>query len=159
MNRTERHSFQAALALIIAVGVLAASPLHAGPWVESIKAPQFIAVSVEEVDRSVDWYIKAFGLKKLDDTTAEDGSWRTVNLKRDELFVEIVRSDRHPSAGKTKGLFKVGFSVPDVEAVADRVADASGERPRIVDFEPHGIRILQLKDPDGNIIQLHSPLK
>ena len=52
-----------------------------------------------------------------------------------------------------------GFYVPEVEDVAERIAKATGERPRIVDFEELNQRILQIKDPDGNTIQLLSPLK
>ena len=43
-------------------------------------------------------------------------------------------------------------------AVAERVEKATGERPRVVDFEPLAQRILQLRDPEGNVIQLFSPL-
>ena len=52
----------------------------------------------------------------------------------------------------------MGFGVADVEAVADSVGQATGERPRVVESPRHGIRIVQIRDPDGNRIQLHSPL-
>jgi predicted enzyme related to lactoylglutathione lyase len=52
----------------------------------------------------------------------------------------------------------VGFGVNDVDAVADRVGADTGTRPKVLAFAPHGIRLLQLQDPDGNIIQLTSPL-
>jgi hypothetical protein len=39
------------------------------------------------------------------------------------------------------------------------VADATGTRPLVLSFESHGIRLLQLEDPDGNTVQLFSPLE
>lgn len=131
----------------------------AEPWVERIQTPQYFAVSVEDVARSADWYVNAFGLRKLDDTEAEDGRWRIVNLANDDLSVEIIRDNRDAAVERARGFAKVGFRVPDVEAVADRVEAILGERPRVVEFARHEIKILQLLDPDGNKIQLSSPLE
>jgi len=132
--------------------------LAAEPWVGGIQAPQFFAVSVEDVDKSVDWYRKAFGLSKLDDERADDDRWRIVNLTNDDLFVEIIRDSRDHARDRPRGFRKVGFRVPDVEVVADRMTEILGERPRVLDFPEHGARIIQLRDPDGNVIQLSSAL-
>lgn len=131
---------------------------RAGAWVEDIETPQYVAVLVEEVDESVRWYRTAFGLRELGGSEAEDGTWRIVNLGNDRLFVEIIRDDRAAAVERARGFFKVGFQVPEVERVADRVAEATGERPRVLSFRRFGVRIIQLRDPDGNIIQLSSPL-
>lgn len=129
------------------------------PWVTEIEAPQYFAVFVEDLDRSVEWYRTAFGLKELGGSTAEDGSWRIENLGDDRLLVELIRDDRAREVERARGFSKVGFQVPDVETVADRVARATGERPRVLDFERFGLRIIQVRDPDGNIIQLSAPLE
>lgn len=128
-------------------------------WVGPMASQQYFAVSVSDMDSSVAWYARAFGLEVLDDTSAEDGKWRIVNLTRDELFVELVQSRRDvPKETRTQGFFKVGFEVPSLKPIADRI-EASGEpRPRILDFERHGIRLMQIKDPDGNTVQLLAPL-
>ena len=73
--------------------------------------------------------------------------------------VEIIRDDRAQEVDRARGFRKVGFQVPDVEAVADRVERATGDRPRVIDFARFGVRIVQLRDPDGSIIQLSSPLE
>lgn len=54
---------------------------------------------------------------------------------------------------------KVGFYVPDVRVIADPVERAAGERPRVLDFERFGVRLIQIRDPDGTIIQLFSLLE
>lgn len=131
----------------------------AAPWVTEIGTPQYFAVWVEDVDRSVAWYRAVFGLSALGGSMAADSSWRIENLGNERLMVEIVRDDRAREVPFARGFGKVGFQVPDVDLVAGRVAAATGERPRIVDFDQFRIRILQLRDPDGNIIQLSSPYR
>ena len=147
-----------ALVLPFGLGYLASAQTETDAWVREIRSPQFFAVRVENVDRSVDWYCKRFGLRKLDESRADDDRWRIANLANDELFVEIIRDNRAVPVERARGFAKVGFRVPDVEDVADRVEQASGERPRVLDFPEHGVRILQLRDPDGNVIQLTSSL-
>lgn len=128
-------------------------------WVDDIRSPQYFAVLVENVDRSVAWYGTVFGLDEVGGSAAEDGSWRIENLRNERLLVEIIRDDRAQQIDRARGFFKVGFQVPDVEVVADRVARATGERPRILDFARFGLRIIQIRDPDGNVIQLSSRLE
>jgi len=128
-------------------------------WVPTIGAPQYFAVLVADADRSAQWYRTAFGLRELDRSAADDGSWQIVNLTNDHLFVEIIRDNRTQDVDDARGFTKVGFHVPDVEAVADAVGRATGERPRVLEFARHGVRIVQIRDPDGHTIQLFSRLE
>jgi len=157
MRKQDRRTPLVPLGLVLALSMLGSS-YAVDSWVKSIQSPQYFAVSVEDVDRSVAWYVMALGLHKLDDTEAEDGRWRIVNLVNDDLSVEIIRDNRDSATGRARGFAKVGFRVPDVDTVADRVQLILGERPRVLDFTQHGIKILQLVDPDDNKIQLSSPL-
>lgn len=142
---------------MLATGVVTAAQGGAAP-IQEIQAPFYFAVLVPDVDRSVEWYRAQLGLELVDDTRAEDGRWRIANLRSDQVFVEIIRDDRAQVVEDAMGIAKVGFQVPDVGAVADRIERATGERPRVLDFDRHNIRILQVLDPDGNILQLSSPL-
>lgn len=128
-------------------------------WVPTIREPQYFAVLVTDVDKSVQWYRTAFGLSELDRSSADDGSWQIVNLTSDHLFVEIIRDNRAQDIARAKGFFQVGFHVPDVDVVADLVGRATGERPRVLDVARQGVRLMQSMDPDGNIIQLFSRLE
>lgn len=132
---------------------------RAAAWVAAIQAPQYFAVYVADVGRSEEWYRTVFGLEAMGGAAAEDGSWEIENLGNDRLLVELIRDDRAQDVGRARGFAKVGFQVPDVDRVADRVAEETGERPRVVDFPRFGLRILQLRDPDGNTVQLSSPLE
>ena len=148
--------------LLLPITLLAATSASGSeaPWVAKIESPQYFAVSVEDVDRAVTWYRSAFDLDVLDDNAHEEGRWRIVNLHNDHLFVEVIYDTRDAAeTERTRGIAKVGFRVPDVRVVADRVEKATGERPRVLDFARHSVRLLQLRDPEDNIIQLTSPLE
>lgn len=155
MNRVLAASCLIALTLPPASRASAADPPD--PWVTGITAPQHFAVVVADVDRSAAWYRDVFGLRVLGGSAAEDGSWRIENLGSASLLVEVIRDDRAQEVDRARGFRKVGFQVPDVAAVADRVERATGERPRVLDVVELGIRILQIRDPDGNVVQLSSP--
>lgn len=146
----------AALAVFACPGVMAQDSSEV--WVPEIGGPQYFALYVEDVDRSMKWYGEVFGLKAVGGSEADDGSWRIENLRNDHLYVEIIRDDRAQDVERARGFRKVGFQVTDVEMIADRVEQATGERPRVVEFEQLSERILQIRDPDGNTIQLFSPL-
>lgn len=137
------------------------APSSDEPWISSATAPAYFAVDVQDVDEAIAWYTRALAVDLLDDNTADDGRWRIANLGSDALSIELIfdrRSQERSDGARHNGLAKVGVSVPDVRPVADRVEADTGERPRVVEFEPHGIRLIQLHDPEGNVIQLHSPL-
>lgn len=137
------------------------SEAFADSWVRTVQAPVYCAVDVDDVDAAVDWYRQLFDLEVIDDTTADDGRWRIVNLGSAAIAIEIIydrRSTTQDEAVRARGFAKLGVSVPDVRQVADRIEAATGERPRVLEFERHGIFLVQLHDPEGNTIQLHSPI-
>ena len=158
MTSAIRNTCLLIVVIVFVIGSVVATK-SADVWVEAIRTPQYFAVYVENVDRSVAWYRAVFGLRPLGGSAADDGSWRIENLGNKHLLVEIIRDSRAEEVDRALGFRKVGFSVPDVEEVAKRIARVTGERPRIVEFEKLEQRILQIRDPDGNIIQLLSTLE
>ncbi len=124
-----------------------------------IGTPQYFAVIVRDLDAAVEWYRDVLGLEEWIGSEAEDGRWRILNLRSEKFIVELIRHDEARTVERAHGFFKVGFHVPDIEAVADRVELVTGERPRVAEFERFGLHVLQLRDPDGNIIQVHSWLE
>ena len=122
--------YQKCLFAILAIVACRSAVAQDSPdvWVNGIALPQYFAILVEDVDDSMEWYRAALGLRELDGSRADDGSWRIVNVANDRLFVEIIRDDRARDIDRARGFFKVGFQVPDVEVVADRVEQATGER-------------------------------
>ena len=134
-------------------------PETSAAWVADIRAPQYFAVFVADAEVSAAWYRKVFGLRELDRSQAPDGTWQIINLTGPALLVEIIRDNRQPAESRGRGFAKVGFSVVDVEVAAAAIGRAAGSTPRVIDIPQHGLRIVQMRDPDDNIIQLSSPLK
>ncbi|NNF59009.1 MAG: VOC family protein [Rhodothermaceae bacterium] len=143
---------------LILLASTATSAQQPEPWVPEIGTRQFFAVLVEDVEQSADWYRRAFGLTEHDRWTADDSTARIINLMNEHLFVELIWRTDAPDVDRSLGIFKVGFWVPDVDAIADRVEAATGERPPALDVPAHTLRLIQLRDPDGNIIQLSEAL-
>jgi len=117
------------------------------PWVTEIEGFQYFAVQVKDFDRSMEWYKNVFGLEELDRSKADDGRWEIGNLKNDHLFVEIIRENRSTEVNRAKGFFKVGFQVKDLIKVADRIEQATGTRPRIID-----VNISSNSDSGSNVL-------
>ena len=151
------RSLVTAMVLTIALAP-AAGAQQETPWVSEVGLPQYFAVIVADVDAAAEWYEKVFGLRVVDRTEAENGAFTILNLRNERLMVEIIRDNRSTEASRPRGFFKVGFQVASVAEVADRVEQETGERPRVVEMAAHGVEILQLRDPDGNTVQLFTPL-
>lgn len=124
--------------------------------VSEIGTPQYFAVFVTDLARSIEWYKNTLALQEMGGSEDENGAWEIMNLGNDRLTVELIRDDRAIAVDRAIGFFKVGFQVPDVRLIASRFAES--RRPRVLEFARFGIRIIQLHDPDGNTIQLSSPL-
>lgn len=159
MKASRFTSLTAAVAAALTTLMAGGSVAGESSWVQQIQRPQYIALSVEDVDASAEWYQEVLALNTLDDMTDGEGRWRIQNLTNDDFFLELIWSEEDRSVDNARGIVKFGFRVPDVRVVADRVERATGERPRVLEFARHGVRLLQLHDPDGNILQLTSSLE
>lgn len=143
---------------LLAPGSLLEAQAPSTPWIaaQEVGSPQYFAVRVSNLAEAVAWYTGVFGLDEVGGSEADDGTWEIMNLRNENLFVEIVRDDRAEEGERHRGFYKVGFFVSDVRIIADRIEAAGHERPRVLEFDRFGVRIVQLRDPDGNIVQLFS---
>lgn len=158
MNTGKNRLPQVLTILILAAAVPTACAQEAQPWVDSAAGPQYFAVRVDSLEQAIEWYSNVFGLEMAASAAADDGRWQITNLTNRFLQVELIRLSDSVRAERPLGLAKVGFHVDDVRAVAARVESATGVQPNVVDFLDLNQRILQLRDPEGNVIQLMSPL-
>jgi predicted enzyme related to lactoylglutathione lyase len=148
--------FLLAISILFSGSVLAqeASP----PVVQTVFAPQYFALYVSNFESSSAWYQQMFELEVKAPSQADNGSWRIENLVNNSLHIELIFDVRAEAVDRAIGFRKVGFSVVNVDTVADRLEAQFGSRPEIIEFEPLRQKILQVRDPDGNIIQLASPM-
>lgn len=114
----------------------------------------YFAVIVRDVDVSTGWYRSVLGLEPGTRLT-EPGRYDIVNLQGPGLHVELLELADAASrpAGFVHGPFKVGMLVDDLEGFVDGLP-ASLPRPQIIEDAQNGLALIQLRDPDGNVVQV-----
>lgn len=103
--------------------------------------------NVTDIERSLDFYEKALGLKECRRKTADDGSYIIVFIKNDEsdFELELTWLAEHPQKydlGEEE--FHLAFHVDDFDA-AHKLHEEMG----CIAFENHEMGIYFITDPDG----------
>ena len=103
--------------------------------------------NVTDIERSLDFYEKALGLKECRRKTADDGSYIIVFIKNDEseFELELTWLAEHPQKydlGEEE--FHLAFQVDDFDA-AHKLHEEMG----CIAFENHEMGIYFITDPDG----------
>lgn len=128
-------------------------------WVQDVSERHYFAVMVEDFDAVAEWYQQVFDMEYVWGLEGDEAGRRTANYLNDFIHVELVHLPDYSRNERPFGLFKVGAYVPDVEVIADRIGRSTGERPRVVEFETMNQKLVQIRDPEGTLIQFMSPLK
>jgi len=125
----------------------------------------FSAVTVSDLDNSVKWYSEMLGFEVIGKQIREDIGIGQVNLKRGNVLIELIKintslapadllNDRQ-SNSKLQGFFKFGLMIAEfdnwVSYLKSQNVDFHG---RVVDDPTSGKKMVIIKDPDGNRIQL-----
>jgi catechol 2,3-dioxygenase-like lactoylglutathione lyase family enzyme len=140
------------------------SPAAAGPLLTAPPTGAFFALSVGDVDASAKWYQETLGLHSVRNSRSPDGRARTVLLEGFGLIVELVQhADAQPlakaaagivDAYRVHGIFKIGITVADFDAVYRRVkARGVSIRADVFSDQALGLRSVIVRDADGNLIQ------
>ena len=103
--------------------------------------------NVTDIERSLDFYEKALGLKECRRKTDDDGSYIIVFIKNDEseFELELTWLAEHPQKydlGEEE--FHLAFQVDDFDA-AHKLHEEMG----CIAFENHEMGIYFITDPDG----------
>ena len=121
-------------------------------------SPCLRRVRAQEEDGINAGYAALLNLEKLDDTSDPKGVWRIANLVSKDVWIEVIHDRRNKPMQGAQGIVKAGFSVHDVDEIVEHATRLGLTKPRVVDSKLHHLRIVQLTDPDGNILQFTSPL-
>jgi len=129
-------------------------------------APSFIAITTHENSQLGSWYKNTFGLKIVKEFSFPDGSATGVLMKKDEFVVEIFyrkdalkKSDISPDANSEQwsGFMKYGFytdaNLKQLKACLKRKNINAGRIFKDVNL---GINLLQVTDPEGNVLEIIS---
>ena len=127
--------------------------------------PFFVAVIVGDIDTSIEWYSDNFGFQMLNKVENKERGFKQSNLQRGNAFIELIELDRslvpedilsgQERGTRIQGFFKFGFELPEFDKwitfLESRNLNFYGE----VMFDSiTEKRMVILKDPDGNRIQL-----
>ena len=127
--------------------------------------PNFTAIIVQQMDSSLQWYTRNLGFEILNETNLEARGIRQANLQRETAKIELIQLSTaiHPQAilaekpprTQIGGFFKFGFAVADFDAWLAWLTEAKVEfHGSVVNDPVTQKRMLIIKDPDGNRIQL-----
>ncbi|MDH3733376.1 MAG: VOC family protein [Gemmatimonadota bacterium] len=153
--------------MIVAVAVSAALHRSAVAQITAewhFSGPAFVAVSVADLDESVEWYSDVLGLEVVREAEARDGSARVRLLSGGDVTVELIgHSDpigigpehANERAFRFLGVFKSGLFVEGIEAFHETLVSREVQvDARIVEDEVLGLRTFVFRDPDGNRLQV-----
>ena len=151
--------------LLLLLGLLAGVPPKVATAPEiHLQSPQFFALSVADAAAEARWYQEVLGLKVQRDFRPPGTAIHVVLLKSDALMIELLQ---HPEAKPltqapdrflVHGIFKVGFSVPDLDATVQALKAKGVVFIYEITKDPAtGLRFAICKDREGNEIQIFSP--
>jgi catechol 2,3-dioxygenase-like lactoylglutathione lyase family enzyme len=146
-----------ALALAAALPVLAAEPPALGKTIGA-----FFALSVTDAHATAAWYRDTLGFKVVKEGETADKVVRFVLMQHGNDVVELIQHrDAHDRADKkednehlTHGIFKVGFTVPDLDATYRRVKKLGV--PITYELMPAKdipFRSFMIQDNEGTLVQ------
>jgi catechol 2,3-dioxygenase-like lactoylglutathione lyase family enzyme len=141
----------------------------------AIRGVLHVGLTVADADRSIAFYRDNFGFELLTERTAERG-WveqvtgvenlrlRIVHLRRDDLNLELLEYEHPRGAPRARRFNDAGsahlcFVTDDMDAEVERLVANGAERinpaQTVVGGPNEGGRVVYLKDPDGNAVELH----
>ena len=120
----------------------------------------FSAFIVKDIDTSIDWYTANFEFQVVNQTTLENRGIKMANLKLGNTMIELIESEAAIDPFETKkgmalGIFKVGYVVSNFDQWKEHLIALNIINERQIVTDPNtNKRMLVVKDPDGNRIQL-----
>ena len=151
----------------IIVLLLAISTSFSYGQITSLPKPEayFSAIIVSDIEASITWYSKSFGFTVINKVASEERGFKQANLQCGKILIELIELTssvspknllkNHPKKTKIDGFFKFGFLVSEFEKWVTHLKQLEVEFYGSVVTDPNSKkRMLLVKDPDGNRIQL-----
>lgn len=120
----------------------------------TLGAVNHIALTVTDLRRSEDWYIKAFGLMRVDGEIADEGTGHVALLHPGGGWIMAL------SSGPVPAVEHVAFTCPDRESLVQwrDMLPERGIAPGSITDAPYGSGMV-LRDPDGIEVELFAPAR
>jgi catechol 2,3-dioxygenase-like lactoylglutathione lyase family enzyme len=127
-----------------------------------------MGLSVGDMDKMTSWYGEMLGFKVTADVPMGQGGGKVRFIESGNERIELVYSPtskpgperKMPGHADIRGWVQLAMEVPDLDAAKAALA-AKGVKPEldITPIPPLGIRIMFLRDPEGNMVELMQRLK
>ena len=120
--------------------------------------PYFVSIIVADFEKSIKWYEDVFALQTLNKVINDERGFKQANLGNSEFLLELIYLQTATSRSQqVTGFFKFGIRVNKFDDWIKRLRDLKVEfNGDIVEDPVSGKKMVVIKDPDGNRIQLFS---
>jgi len=149
------------IVILIWIPFLSYSQNESQPDIEAY----FSAMIVNDIETSINWYSNVMGFIVLDKTESQERGFIQSNLKRENILIELIELEFAVTAKdvvpnyneKTRivGFFKTGFLVSDFDKWINHLTNQKVNfHGNVIADNISGKRMIIIKDPDGNRIQI-----
>lgn len=156
-------------ALVISFNAIAQKKESTNCISEISLEPSFIAFTTHKNSNLGNWYKNTFGLEIVKEFAFPDGSATGVLMRKGEFIVEIFfrndvlkKSDIKPNSSSEQwsGFMKFGFYTDaNLIDLKTCLKDKNVNAGRIFKDDKLGIDLLQVIDPEGNVLEIISRQK
>lgn len=126
--------------------------------------PSFAAITVANIDSSINWYAKMLNLQTRNRVDNAEKGFKQAILVNKETMIELVELEAgisldsllsiHPKGTYAHGYYKFGFTVSNIEAVHSKFALMKVNFiGRMVSDPVSNKKTFLVADPDGNLVQ------
>ena len=123
-----------------------------------------IAVSISNIDRSLAFYRKYFGFRRIEEFKISPGDFRICILRKDKITLELFEFKHRRSLPayrkqlssdlKTIGVKHFAFAERNITAAYNRFKKAKVKLATNIRVFEDGLRYFFIKDPDGILIEI-----
>jgi catechol 2,3-dioxygenase-like lactoylglutathione lyase family enzyme len=125
----------------------------------------FFALIIEDLDTSINWYSDVLGFNLIQKNEFTESGFSQANLHQSNTSLELIQLQsaislkenlpNYTSKTRVHGIFKIGFTLAEFDIRIAHLKEKEVEfHGNIVRDKLSGKRMVIIKDPDGNKIQL-----
>lgn len=122
----------------------------------------YVIMYVPDVEKTVDWYSKAFGLsvRRIDDSRRwaemETGSTTLAFTPLEQREADITGGVKHPAEQHPRANIELNLLFPDLDATFKHVLQLGAKPVTMPEEKPWAQKAVYIEDLNGNIIRLGS---
>ena len=115
-----------------------------------------ILIVVNDMERSIKFYQELFGLQVILDQDGNVIMTEGLVLQDTKIWKDFIRKNLVPKNNMTE----LYFEEPDIEGSAKKLAESEFEIEYVNELMEHswGQKVIRFYDPDGNLIEVGTPV-